>query len=112
MSTIDFVKTDCGDLSCHIGITFLADILVMNSCTDAIADLAGYTAELVIYAIGELTDIDTITGTIDIAKGIISFEILAADTDDYEIGMYNYQINITQGSNVFRLSDGKFEVTR
>lgn len=111
MSTLDFVKTDCGDLSCHPGITFLADILVINKCTGTFANLTGYTAEMVIFSEGEITEIDTIAGTIDVSKGVISFLIPAIDTDDYEIGIYDYQINITQGANVFRLSQGKFEVS-
>lgn len=112
MSTLDFVKTDCGDLSCHPGITFLADILVINKCTGTFAILTGYIAELIIYVEGELTDIDTITGTIDTSKGVISFAIPATDTDDYELGIYSYQINLTQGANIFRLAQGKFEVSR
>jgi hypothetical protein len=43
---------------------------------------------------------------------VISFAIAATDTDDYEIGIYSYQINLTQGANVFRLAQGKFEVSR
>jgi hypothetical protein len=112
MSTLDFVKTDCGDLSCHPGITFLADILVINKCTGVFAVLTGYTAELIIFVEGALTDIDKITGTIDATKGVISFSIPAADTDNYVIGIYSYQINLTQGANIFRLAQGKFEVSR
>jgi hypothetical protein len=111
ITTLDFVKTDCGDLSCHTGITFFADIVVINKCTGTIVTLTGYTAQMKIYDENETTIVDTITGTIDVSKGVISFVISAADTDDYEVGIYDYQINLTQVDNVFRLAQGKFEVS-
>jgi hypothetical protein len=112
MSTIDFVKTDCGDLSCHTGVTFFADILVTNQCSGLPADLSGYDAEMIIYTDDVSTDLDTIEGIIDIATGVIRFSIPSDVTEDYEIGLYDYQINVAQGAYVFRLAQGKFEVTQ
>lgn len=111
MDTIDFVKTDCNDLSCHTGVTFYASLAVINRCTEQIADLSGYTASLVIFGSDEADEIDEIPGIVDVAKGIITFTISAVDTEDYEIGIYNYQINVSQLSSVFRLAQGKFEVS-
>ena len=50
MNVIDLVKTDTDDLSCHTGITFFIEMLMLNGCTDDADDLTGYTASLKIYS--------------------------------------------------------------
>ena len=110
MNTIDFLKTDCSDLACHINATFLMDMIVMQECSLLPDNLNGYTATMVVYS--DTATIITLTGVIaNPTSGIVHFEISATDTHDLVEGLYNHYINLTTGSTVYRVSEGAFEVT-
>jgi hypothetical protein len=113
MHKIDFVTTDCEDLGCHTGATFLVTLYCFQSCgSDLPVDLTGYTADLIIYEVTESTPTLTVSGTIaNPANGLIQFLISPDDTGDLEIGEYSHVINLNIGTNVFRTAYGKFEVT-
>jgi hypothetical protein len=110
---IDFVTTDCDDLSCHTGATFIVDLLISDFCSGLPDDLSGYSATMLIFDEDESVVIDTITGVIaEPRKGIVNFTIPADDTADYVVGMYNHQIDLTIATTVYRLGQGYFEVAQ
>ena len=110
MNTIDFLKTDCTDLACHIGATFLIDMIVMQECSGLPDNLFGYTATMVVY--DDDATVTTLTGVIETpSSGIIHFEISATETDELAVGLYKHYINLTSGSTIYRVSEGYFEVT-
>jgi hypothetical protein len=113
MATIDFVETDCSDLACHKGVTFLVDCLVYQDCNNKPDDLTGYTARLLVFDEVETNVIIDIPGTINTtAKGIIHFQVGADDTDDLPVGMFSNNVEITSsGGIVYRLSSGAFQIT-
>ena len=113
MDKINFVATDCDDLSCHTGTTFLVDLYCWQGCASELpADLTGYQANLIIYDEIESNLILNVTGTIAHPdNGLIQFLIEADDTGDLEIGEYSHVINLTIGTNIFRIASGKFEVS-
>ena len=123
MNTIDFVKTDFEDLSCHTGVTFEVNLRMVEACTGIPDDLSGYSAVLKIMDEDEniitgLTGpsgatgiIGSITGSItDPEKGIINFTIPASVTNNFTLGMYYHQIETVIGSRVDRIGQGSFEV--
>ena len=108
---IDLVTTDCEDLACHTGATYLLDLQVIDECNDIPDNLAGYSARMLVYDEVETTVIATVPGTITEPKnGIIHFEIDADDTDDLTVGMYSHIIEISIGTMVYRIANGYFEV--
>jgi hypothetical protein len=112
-ANLDFVKTDCEDMSCHTGVTFILDLISTNECSDAPYILTGYSASMLIFDTLESVIIDTIVGTItDDLRGVVNFTIPASVTEDYIIGMYNHQIELSIGTNVYRVAEGYFEVTQ
>jgi len=116
MTNIDLVKTDCDDLSCHTGVTFLLDCLYVQSCTNLPNDLTGYTAKIKVYNTVDdkpaLTLIASIDGTISApTSGMIHFEMSAIDTDKLAIGSYLYTMELTIGTTVYRVAEGTFEVS-
>jgi hypothetical protein len=113
MHKIDFVTTDCDDLGCHTGATFLVNLFCYQSCGSELpVDLTGYTANLIIFETTEDDETLNVTGTIAHPdNGQIQFLISPDDTADLELGDYNHIINLTIGSNVYRVSYGKFEVS-
>lgn len=113
MNTIDFVETDCADLACHTGVTFLVDCLVYQSCNGLPDNLTGYTARLLVFDKVETSVIINVVGTIDPLSGIIHFQISAATTATLPIGMYSNYIEVTSsGGIVYRLSSGAFQITQ
>jgi hypothetical protein len=111
MNSLDFVETDCTDLACHVGTTFIVDIQVLQECNDLPDDLTGYTALMHVYDEDDSTIAD-ITGVIsDPESGEIHFELAATATALLTVGVYNHHINLTIGSTVYRIAHGKFEVT-
>ena len=112
MQKIDFVATDCEDLACHTGATFLVNMACIQGCNSQTpVDLTGYTATLQVYDGTEATSIIDVTGTIsDPSSGNIQFLIAPDDTSDLEIGDYSYNLNLAIGDNIFRVSQGIFEV--
>lgn len=112
MSNIDFVNSDMNDLACHTGVTFNAELLFIEDCSNVPDDLTGYAATLVIYDTIETAVIDTITGDIsEPLKGRVSFVISASITRDYPLGMFNHHIELTIDDNVYRVAQGNFEVS-
>lgn len=112
MSTIDFVKTDCGDLSCHTGATFEADLLFESDCENVPDNLTGYNCSMKIYYGVETAILDTIVGDMSRSdNGLVSFLIPASKTATYLPGMYKHQIELTLGDNVYRIAQGFFEVS-
>lgn len=113
MATIDFVTTDCSDLALHTGVTFLVDCLVYQDCNNKPDDLTGYSARILVYGETETDVIIEIPGEISTtAKGIIHFEVSAADTEDLPVGLYKNHVEITSaGGVVYRLSSGDFQIT-
>jgi hypothetical protein len=113
MNTVDFVETDCADLACHQGVTFLVDALVYQGCSGLPDDLTGYTARMLVFDGIETEVIIDIPGTIDpLHKGVIHFQVAAATTQTLPIGMYSNNIEITSsGGIVYRLSSGAFQIT-
>ena len=113
MQKLDFVTTDCEDLGCHTGATFLVNLYCFQSCGSELpVDLTGYTATLIVYEDTEDDSIIEVTGTIaNPANGLIEFLIEPDDTSDLEIGEYSHVINLAIGTNIFRISYGKFEVS-
>ena len=110
MNTIDFLKTDCTDLACHINATFLMDMIVMQECSSLPDNLLGYTASMVVY--DDDATVITVTGVIATpSSGIIHFEISATETGELSAGLYKHYINLTTGSTVYRVAEGYFEVT-
>ena len=110
MNTIDFLKTDCNDLACHINATFLMDMIVMQECSSLPDNLFGYTASMVVY--DDDATVITVTGVIETpSSGIIHFEISATETGELATGLYKHYINLTTGSTVYRVAEGYFEVT-
>ena len=114
MDTIDFVKTDCSDLSCHTGVTFIVDMIVYQECGELPDDLTNYTARILFYNEIETTIIVNIVGSItEPAKGKIHFEISATNTALLPIGMYSHHLEITSiGGVVYRLAEGAFEINQ
>jgi hypothetical protein len=114
MNTIDFVQTDCSDLACHTGVTFLVDCLLYQACNGLPDDLTGYTASLLVFDEIETNVIIDIPGTIDpLARGVIHFQVSAAVTDTLPIGMYSNHVQVTSsGGIVYRLSSGAFQITQ
>jgi hypothetical protein len=111
MNVIDLVKTDTDDLSCHTGITFYIDMIMLNGCTDDPDDLTGYTASLKIYSGTAETASYTIAGTIsNPTDGIITFSATATATAGYVVGMYRYQVELKLGATVYLVAQGRFEV--
>ena len=114
-SRIDFVVSDCEDLACHVGSTFVVDLFLQQDCTDLPIDLTGYSAEISIVetVVDVETVIETITGVIDNpTDGSIHFELSAADTADLDIGRYWYYLTLTIGTTVYREAHGTFEVAK
>lgn len=113
MNKLDFVSSDCVDLSCHTGTTFLVTVQCFQACiTDLPVDLTGYTATLKVYDEVETVSVINVTGTIaDPATGIIEFLIPPTATALLTIGMYSHVINLSIGSNIFRMAYGTFEVS-
>jgi len=113
MSKLDFVSSDCEDLACHTGSTFLVTVQCFQACiTDLPIDLTGYTATLKVYDEVETVSVINVTGTIaDPKTGIIQFLISPASTSLLTIGMYSHIINLSIGSNIFRMAYGTFEVS-
>jgi hypothetical protein len=113
MSKLDFVSSDCEDLGCHTGATFLVTVQCFQACiTDMPVDLTGYTATLQVYDEVETVSVINVTGTITApTTGIIQFLISAHDTGHLTVGMYSYNINLSIGSNIFRMAYGTFEVS-
>jgi hypothetical protein len=112
-ANLDFVKTDCEDMSCHTGTTFNLDLISTGECKDTPYDLSGYTASMLIFDTIETVVIDTIVGTFpDRARGLVNFNIPAIDTHDYVVGMYNYHIELSISTSVYRVAEGYFEVTQ
>lgn len=111
---IDFVQSECGDLACHQGVTFLVDCLVYQGCNGRPDDLTGYTARMLVFNQVETDVIIDIPGTIDPdSKGVIHFEVSATVTATLPLGMYQQNIEITSvGGIVYRLSSGLFEITQ
>lgn len=113
---IDFVRTDVDDLACHQGASFIVDMSVIVECSGLPLNLTGYSAALSIVETevdGTETVIDTIAGTIsNPADGSINFEIPPEDTEDYEVGIYSYFLELTVGATVYREAYGIFEVVR
>jgi hypothetical protein len=108
---INFIMSDCEDLSCHTGTTFNLDLLSTEDCYDLPYDLTGYTAEMLIFDTVETDIIDTIVGTISFpTKGIVNFNIPATTTLNYQIGMFNHQIELKISSDIYRVAEGLFEV--
>jgi len=113
MSNLDLIETDCEDNSCHIGTTFYTDIYFTQSCSkDGLpVNLAGYSAEMIVVNSLTSDEIVTITGIITTpADGLINFTLTPTQTDDLEVGIYNYFVNLSIASNVYRVLQGKFEV--
>jgi hypothetical protein len=113
MSNLDLIDTDCGDNSCHIGTTFSTDIYFTQSCSkDGLpVDLTGYSAEMIVVDSLTSDEIVTITGVIDTPKeGLINFKLLPTQTDDLEVGIYKYFVNLAIDLNVYRVLQGSFEV--
>lgn len=114
-SRIDFVVSDCEDLACHVGSTFVVDLFLQEDCTDLPIDLTGYSAAISIVeeVDGVDTVIETITGVIDNPPdGSIHFELSADDTADLEIGRYWYYLTLTIGTTIYREAHGTFEVAK
>lgn len=110
---IDLVITDCDDLSAHTGVTFILDLLVTQECSGLPNDLTGYSAKLVVFDAVDTDIIVEIPGVIpEPVNGVIHFELSAADTADLLPGNYEYHLEIIQGSMVYRLAQGQFEVTQ
>lgn len=108
---IDFVNTDLEDLSCHTGATFLVDVRLSEICTGLPDDLTGYTARMVILD-SEYQTVATITGSItEPTKGLVSFQMSTTETEALIVGMYKHQIELIQGSTIYRIGQGDFEVT-
>jgi hypothetical protein len=108
---LDLVTTDCEDLACHTGATYLLDLQIIDECTDIPDDLTGYAARMLIYDEVETTVIFSVAGTITTPKnGLIHFEIDANDTDDLVVGIYSHIIEISIGTMVYRIANGDFEV--
>jgi len=113
MNRLDFTTTDCEDLACHTGVTFIVDFLVIDDCTNIAQNLAGYTARMLIYDVTESTVIKSVSGTIATpATGVVSFEISATDTGALTVGMYSHFIELTISSRVYRIAFGNFEVSQ
>lgn len=113
MATIDFVTSDCSDLAMHQGVTFIVDCLVYQDCNNRPDDLTGYTARLLVFNEVETDVIVDIPGVIHpTAKGVITFQVSAADTEDLPVGMFSNNVEITSsGGIVYRLSSGAFQIT-
>ena len=116
MTKIDFVKTDCDDLSCHTGVTFMLDCLYVQKCTSIPNNLQGYAAVIKVFDTvddkPEITLIAEIDGVISApASGVIHFEMSATDTDKLIIGSYSYHMELMIGTTVYRVAEGIFEVT-
>lgn len=112
MSNLNFITTDCEDLACHTGNTFEADLLFQEDCSDVPQDLTGYTCELKIYDTVETNIIDTVLADMSEAdRGIVSFIIPATTTENYTIGMYYHQINLSIAANVYRVAQGYFQIS-
>jgi hypothetical protein len=113
MSNLDLIDTDCGDNSCHIGTTFSTDIYFTQSCSkDGLpVDLTGYSAEMIVVDSLTLVEIISITGVITTPKdGLINFTLSPTQTDDLEVGIYKYFVNLAIDLNVYRVLQGSFEV--
>lgn len=113
MNIIDFVKSEFEDLSCHTGITFFVEIRMVDECSNIPDDLTGYSATLKIYTETSETAAYSISGTISTpTSGIISFTAAASATANYTVGMYRHQIDLTIGTTVYLIAQGRFEVNR
>lgn len=114
MATIDFVQTECGDLACHQGVTFIVDCAVTQACSNRPDNLTGYTARLLVFDGVETNVIVDIPGTIsEPLRGIIHFQLSATETQDLPVGMYSNNIEVTSVAGiVYRLSSGAFEITQ
>jgi hypothetical protein len=113
MSNLDLIETDCGDNSCHIGTTFSTDIYFTQSCSrDGLpVDLSGYSAEMIVVDSLTSDEIVTITGVIDTPEdGLINFTLTPTQTDNLEVGIYKYYVNLLIDSNIYRVLQGSFEV--
>ena len=112
MGDIDFVKTDCYDLACHTGVTFLCDCQVIQDCSELPDNLTDYSAVLTILDTTETDVILTVNGVItEPLLGVIHFEIAASATATLALGIYKHHIQLTTGSTVYRLASGLFEVS-
>jgi len=80
--------------------------------TDYPVDLTGYTATLKVYDEVETVSVINVTGTITAPKtGVIQFTISPAATGALTKGMYSHVINLSIGSNIYRMAYGTFEVS-
>lgn len=113
MSKLDFVSSDCEDLGCHTGATFLVTVQCFQACiTDMPVDLTGYTAQLKVYDEVETVSVINVNGVItNPTSGIIQFSISPIATALLTVKMYSHVINLSIGSNIFRMAYGTFEVS-
>ena len=110
---LDLVISDCEDLSCHTGVTFILDILVTQNCSGLPNDLTGYSAKLTVFDTIDTDIMVEIPGVIaQPVSGVIHFELSAVDTSELLPGQYSYHLEIYQDTMVYRLSQGAFEVTQ
>ena len=114
MDTIDFVKSDCFDYSCHTGVTFSVDMIVYQDCVDTPNDLTGYSAQLLVFNGSESNVVVSVPGIISTPlTGAILFNISADDTALLPIGIYNHHIQMTSADNtVYRVAEGTFEINQ
>lgn len=107
---LDFVLTDCSDMACHKGVTFIVDVQVLQCCSDLPNNLGGYSAKIIVYL--ETETIKEINGTIaDPSNGIVNFKLTATETNALTVGNYYHHIELMTSDNVYLVASGMFEVT-
>ena len=111
MFKLDFIKTTQFDYSVKNGVTFNFNILVKDN--SGIVDVTGFTGEIFVYNhnVSTFDEVVTIAGApIAGTDGIMYFESDSTETAALPVGRFRYHLNIIDGVNVHRLSEGLFEV--
>ncbi len=111
----DFVKLAESNNACEQGATFSREIFWKDERKQPV-DLTGYTARMQVRArtdasttIVELTTANSKI-TLTPSTGKIALTISASDTASLAAGTYLYDLEMVNGSAVYRLLEGKFEV--
>lgn len=112
----NFQNTTRSRTACEQGATFRRHITLLNPDKDPI-DLTGYAARMQVRNVKTgalITSLTTAGGqiTIDPLAGKMILEIAAAVTETLPVGLYLYDLELTIGSDVTRVIEGKFQVSR
>lgn len=114
-----FNYVDCDRYSGALqkGVTFLTTLYVYQSCDNLPNNLTGYTAKLVVKdQPGALTSIFECTelngrASIEPTKGLVHFQVSAADSLLFEAGNYVFEATVTSADDlVYRLAFGRFQI--